>query len=51
MATTDIDAGRLERSLAEFEDREAIRDVLYRYARAADLCDLDRARHARPAAK
>ncbi|WP_433216159.1 nuclear transport factor 2 family protein [Microtetraspora malaysiensis] len=42
--TTDMNAGRieqLERKLAEWEDRECIRDVLYRYARAADRCDLE----------
>ncbi|MEV4124490.1 nuclear transport factor 2 family protein [Nocardia sp. NPDC049707] len=33
--------GELESRLAILEDREAIRDVLYRYARAADRCDLD----------
>lgn len=31
----------LERRLVELSDREAIRDVIHRYCRAADRCDLD----------
>lgn len=42
MTTDDIAhrLGVLEHAVAEFHDKEAIRDVLYRYARAADRCDL-----------
>ncbi|MEV4129745.1 nuclear transport factor 2 family protein [Nocardia sp. NPDC049707] len=32
---------QLELRIAALEDKEAIRDVLYRYARAADRCDID----------
>lgn len=32
---------RLERELDDLRDREAIRDVIHRYCRAADRCDLD----------
>lgn len=31
----------LERQVTELRDREAIRDVIHRYCRAADRCDLD----------
>lgn len=31
----------LERRLVELSDREAIRDVIHRYCRAADRCDLE----------
>jgi ketosteroid isomerase-like protein len=32
---------RLERDLEDLRDREAIRDVIHRYCRAADRCDLE----------
>lgn len=32
---------RLERELVDLKDREAIRDVIHRYCRGADKCDLE----------
>lgn len=41
--TQDVETrlAHLERRLIELSDREAIRDVIHRYCRAADRCDLD----------
>lgn len=41
--TTEIEArlGALERDVRELKDREAIREVIHRYCRAADRCDLE----------
>jgi len=36
-----VDVDELARRLRVLEDREGIRDVLFRYARAVDRCDLD----------
>ena len=41
--TKDVEArlADLERKLEELSDREAIRNIIHRYCRAADRCDLE----------